>query len=61
MPNIKKKKIKIKKVSLSSGIEFNTATTKTCRPLILVTAFKGLKTLKALKAPTEDPPPLLPN
>lgn len=54
---IRKKKVRIKKVSFSKGIDFKTATTKTCSPLILVTARKGLSTLKALRAPTEEPPP----
>ena len=54
---IKKKNVRIRKVSFSNGKDFKTATTKTCSPLILVTARRGLSTLKALRAPTEEPPP----
>lgn len=59
--NIRKKKIKIMKVSLSKGIDRRTATTSTYSPLMLVTAFKGLRTLKALKAPSElfESPPII--
>ena len=54
---------KIKKVSFSSGNAYSTETTKTWRPLILVIAFRGLKTRKALNAPNPlfpPPPPIKP-
>jgi hypothetical protein len=51
-----KKNIRTVKVSCKSGIDLRIATTKTLSPLILVTALRGLKTRKALKAPIDEPP-----
>jgi|LakMenE18May11ns_1017448.scaffolds.fasta_scaffold6149147_1 hypothetical protein len=45
-------------VSFSNGREVSTDNTSTCNPLILVTAFKGLSTLKALNEDRLNPPPL---
>jgi hypothetical protein len=45
-------------VSLSNGRDVSTDNTSTYKPLILVTAFKGLRTLKALNELRLNPPPL---
>lgn len=54
---IKKKNVRIRNVSFKRGIDLRTATTSTYKPLMLVTALKGLKTRKARRAPTLEPPP----
>ena len=56
IPNTRKNEIRIMIVSCRSGNEEITAETNVFNPLIAVTAFRGLKTLKALSELRLKPP-----
>jgi hypothetical protein len=57
MANTTKKESSTIIVSYSNGSEVSTDRTSTCNPLILVTALRGLNTLKALSEFKLKPPP----